>query len=304
MAGRAYRFVQVDVFTERPLAGNALAVVLDAEGIADDEMQAVAREMNLSETTFVLPPTRPECAAKVRIFTPGNELPFAGHPTIGTACVLAREGLLPAGATEIALEEGAGPVPVRLEGDPAAPSFVWMTHGEARFGPEITERAAVAAAIGLAEADLLPGAPVRSGTTGVEFLYVPLRDKQTVDRAAPDARAARDFGGECGRFPFYIFAPDGEADDVRLYSRMFGMGQISILEDPATGGACSPLGAYLVQHGLINAAPEVRIVSEQGTTMGRRSLIHIRLRTEGGRVTSIEVGGSTVPVMEGTLFLP
>src|SRR3712207_3245481 len=129
MTERVSRFVQVDVFTERALAGNALAVVLSAAGISDDEMQAVAREMNLAETTFVLTATRPECAAKVRIFTPGNELPFAGHPTIGTAYVLAREGLLPAGATEISLEEGIGPVPVTFEGDPAAPRFAWMKHG-------------------------------------------------------------------------------------------------------------------------------------------------------------------------------
>src|SRR5687768_12694510 len=106
MAAREYRFVQVDVFTDTPYRGNPLAVVLDAVGIGDEEMQSIAREMNLSETTFVLPPTRPECAARVRIFTPGVELPFAGHPTIGTAVVLAREGLLPAGATTIALEEG------------------------------------------------------------------------------------------------------------------------------------------------------------------------------------------------------
>src|SRR5215212_8639261 len=123
MAERTYRFVQVDVFTERAFAGNALAVVLGAEGITGEEMQAIAREMNLSETTFIVPPSRPECAATVRIFTPGSELPFAGHPTIGTAFVLAREGLLPPGATGILLEEGIGPVLVRFEGDPAAPTF-------------------------------------------------------------------------------------------------------------------------------------------------------------------------------------
>src|SRR3712207_6035987 len=120
---RPYRFVQVDVFTERVFAGNPLAVVLGADGLTGEEMQAIAREMNLSETTFVLPATRPECAARVRIFTPGQELPFAGHPTIGTSVVLAAEGLLASGTREVVLEEGAGPVPVRFDGDPAAPRF-------------------------------------------------------------------------------------------------------------------------------------------------------------------------------------
>src|SRR5829696_2744469 len=263
MAERSYRFVQVDVFTERALAGNALAVVLGAEGISDDEMRAVAREMNISETTFVLSPSRPEYAARVRIFTPGSELPFAGHPTIGTSYVLARAGLLPPGATEILLEEGIGPVPVAFEGDPTAPRFAWMKHGDAHFGAEVEDRASVAAALELTEADLLPDAPIRSGSTGLPFLYVPLRDKEAVDRAAPDAAALRALPGEGERLPLYIFAPDPDAGAGRVYSRMFGTDLMGIPEDPATGGACGPLGAYLVQHGLVVAASEVRIVSEQ-----------------------------------------
>ncbi len=121
---RAYRFVQVDVFTERIFGGNPLAVFLDASGLQDAEMQAIAKEMNLSETTFILPTSHPACAARVRIFTPARELAFAGHPTIGTTFVLASRGHLPTGATDPALEEGVGPVPVRLERDPAAPAFL------------------------------------------------------------------------------------------------------------------------------------------------------------------------------------
>jgi trans-2,3-dihydro-3-hydroxyanthranilate isomerase len=304
MAERAYRFVQVDVFTDRVFGGNPLAVVLDAEGITGEEMQAIAREMNLSETTFVLPPTRDDCVARVRIFTPGNELPFAGHPTIGTSYVLAREGLLPPGATEIALEEGVGPVSVRFEGDSTAPTFAWMTHGPARFGPEVADRAAVAAALGLAESDLLVGAPVRSGSTGLTFLYVPLRDAATVDRARPDPAAISRAAGEGEPLPFFVFAPDPDPAAGRVYSRMFGTDLLGVPEDPATGSASGPLGAYLLQHRLVRTAPEVRIVSEQGTRMGRQSFIHIHLRTAGEQITSIEVGGSTVPVLEGTLRLP
>jgi trans-2,3-dihydro-3-hydroxyanthranilate isomerase len=260
--------------------------------------------MNLSETTFILPPTRAGCVARVRIFTPGSELPFAGHPTIGTAYVLAREGLLPPGAIEIALEEGIGPVPVRFEGDPRAPTFAWMTHGAAQFGPEIADRAAVAAALGLREPDLFPGAPVCTGSTGLAFLYVPLRDAATVDRVAPDPAAIDRIAGEGERPRFFIFAPDPDPGAGRVYSRMFSGDLPGIPEDPATGSASGPLGAYLVRQGLVRTAPEVRIVSEQGTHMGRQSLIHIHLRTSGEQITSIEVGGSTVPVLEGTLRLP
>src|SRR5262247_2528287 len=149
MLALAYRFVQVDVFTERVFGGNPLAVFLDGRGLDDGDMQALAREMNLSETTFVLPATRTDCAARVRIFTPAREVPFAGHPTVGTSWVLATRGLLPAGERRILLEEGIGPVPVTLEGDPAAPRFIWMSHGEARFGPELSDRPAVARALGL-----------------------------------------------------------------------------------------------------------------------------------------------------------
>jgi trans-2,3-dihydro-3-hydroxyanthranilate isomerase len=304
MTERTYRFVQVDVFTDRVFGGNPLAVVPDARGITDAEMQAIAREMNLSETTFVLPSTREDCVARVRIFTPGSELPFAGHPTIGTSYVLAREGLLPSGAAEIALEEGVGPVPVRFEGDPSAPTFAWMTHGAARFGPAVADRAAVAAALGLRGSDLLPDAPVCSGSTGLEFLYVPLRDVATVDRVSPDSAAISRIAGEGERPRLFVFAPDPGPGAGRVYSRMFSGDLPGIPEDPATGSASGPLGAYLVQHELVRTAPEVRIVSEQGTHMGRQSFIHIHLRTAGEQITSIEVGGSTVPVLEGTLRLP
>lgn len=303
MAGREYRFVQVDVFTDTPFRGNPLAVVPDAKGIDDEEMQAIAREMNLSETTFVLPSTHPDCAARVRIFTPGVELPFAGHPTIGTAVVLAGEGLLPAGATAIALEEGVGPVPVRFEGDSAAPSFTWMRHGAATFGLSLENRAEFATALGLAETDLLD-APVCAGSTGLPHLYVPVRDRALVDRAQPDAPALLRAFGEMEPLGVFIFAPEPNADGNRVYSRMFAGHTAGIAEDPATGSASGPLGAYLVRHGFAEGTDEVRIVSEQGTKMGRQSLIHIRLRVTDGAITDIEIGGSVVPVIEGTLTLP
>jgi trans-2,3-dihydro-3-hydroxyanthranilate isomerase len=296
---REYMFVQVDVFTDRLFGGNPLAVFLDGRGLTDGEMQSIAREMNLSETTFVLPPTRPDCLARVRIFTPAREVPFAGHPTIGTIWVLAREGRVPDGQP-VALEEGIGPVPVELEGDPAHAGFVWMRHRDATFGPPVRDRSAVAAALGLIEADLEPKAPIATGTTGSLFLYVPLRDRAAVDRAVLDVTAMRRAFGETALPGVFVFAAERPAG---AYARMFAPHTSGIPEDPATGSASGPLGAYLVRHGLVDPGDPVELVSAQGVTMGRPSRVHIRLRAVGDAVTDIRVGGGVVPVLEGRLHL-
>jgi trans-2,3-dihydro-3-hydroxyanthranilate isomerase len=301
---RELPFVQVDVFTERVFGGNPLAVVFEGAGLSDAEMQAIAREMNCSETTFLLPPTRPDCVARVRIFTPARELPFAGHPTIGTAWVLATEQLLPPNTHRFNLEEGIGPVEVTLEGEPAQPSFLWMRHGEARFGPELTKRAGFARALGLAESDLLTGAPICTGSTGNPFLYIPLRDREVVDRARLDVPALLAVQGEGPNIGVFVFAPDPDPKAGRVYSRMFAPHTSGIPEDPATGSASGPLGAYLVERGLVTPAATVDIVSEQETRMGRPSFIWIRVGMSAGRVREILVGGRVVPVIEGRLRLP
>ena len=295
---RVLDFVQVDVFTERVFGGNPLAVFLDGRGLDDGAMQAIAREMNLSETTFVLPATRADCAARVRIFTPAREIPFAGHPTVGTAWVLATHGRL-GGAARAALEEGIGPVAVELEGDPAHPAFVWMRHRDAEFAPPVADRTGVAAALGLGVTDLHEGAPIRVGSTGSPFLYVPLRDRAAVDRAVLDVPAMRRAAGEAVPGVF-VFA----AEKAGAYSRMFAPHTSRIAEDPATGSASGPLGAYLVLHGLVPGGEAVRLVSEQGTQMGRQSFVHIRLRGDARGVTEIGVGGSVVPALQGRLTLP
>src|SRR5204863_895609 len=248
---------------------------------------------NLSETTFVLPATRPDCAARVRIFTPAREIPFAGHPTVGTAWVLATRGRLGGGA-RASLEEGIGPVPVELEGDRARPTFVWMRHRDAELGPQVSDRAGVAAALGLDEAALPPGAPIRVGSTGRPFFYVPLRDRQTVDRATLDVPAMRRAAGHDVPGVF-VFAPE----KAGAYSRMFAPHTSGTAEDPATGAASGPLGAYLIAHGLVRGSGMLRLVSEQGTQMGRQSFVHIRLRANGVTATDIGVGGGVVPVLEG-----
>ena len=303
-AAREYRFVHVDVFTDRVFGGNPLAVVFEATGLTDGEMQAIAKEMNLSETTFILPPTRGDCTARVRIFTPARELPFAGHPTIGTAWVLAAHGLLPENASAFNLEEGIGPVPVTLEGDPARPSFLWMRHREPEWGPELANRAEVAAALGLAEADLVPNAPIQSGSTGSRFLFVPLRDRATVDRALLDVPKIIKALGDQPLVGIFIFASDPDPAAGRVHSRMFAPHTSGIPEDPATGSASGPLGAYLVRHRLVNASGKVEIVSDQGVKMGRPSRLHIRGVARDGHLAEIEVGGSVVPLIEGRLQVP
>lgn len=301
---REHHFVQVDVFTHRLFGGNPLAVVVDGRGLTDAEMQAIAREMNLSETTFVLPATRPDCAARVRIFTPARELQFAGHPTLGTAWVLATRGCVPTGTRRFALEEGIGPVPVELEGDPRRPAFIWMEHGDPTFGPELAQRGAIAEALGLTEDDLLPGAPIQSGSTGTTFLFVALRDRVTVDRIVPHGPALVAATRPTPQLGVFVFAPDADPTARRVYSRMVVPERGGTREDPATGSASGPLGAYLVRHRLVTAGDAVAIVSEQGTAMGRQSFVHITLSARGGRIGDIRVGGHVVPVLEGTLTIP
>jgi trans-2,3-dihydro-3-hydroxyanthranilate isomerase len=290
-----HRIHLVDVFTEKPLAGNQLAVVLDAQDIPGEVMQRIAKEMNISETTFVMPPADPAHAARVRIFTPVNELPFAGHPTIGTAWVLSTQGLVPNNALEFALEEGVGPVPVRGIRRLGGTTF-WMTHPKLTFGEVISERAELAGALGLTEADLLPDVPAQVASTGNRFLFVGLRDVHAVDRAGLNRAAAQRVlhGGALGVF---VFAP---AERNRLYSRMF---PLDFAEDPATGSGAGPLGAFAVKYGLVPRAPKVAIVSEQGTKIGRQSFIHIELEyADAGDIpTRIDVGGSVRPVLSGTL---
>lgn len=293
-----YRLRTVDVFTERALAGNQLAVVLGADGIRAEQMQAIAKEMNISETTFVLPPDQPHAAARVRIFTPGSELPFAGHPTIGTAWVLLTEGLVPKDVTEFSLQEGVGPIPLRVDRS-SGWLRLWMTHPAVTFGEVIDDRAGVIRALGLREADLLRDVPVQIASTGVPFLFVPLRDTRAVDSAIASAERLETFFGTREPGPVFLFAALG---GNRLYSRMFAPHVLGITEDPATGSASGPLGAFAVRYGLVPRSAEVAIVSEQGTKMGRQSFVHIRITyPNGDNPSRIEVGGAVVPVLTGEI---
>jgi trans-2,3-dihydro-3-hydroxyanthranilate isomerase len=222
---------------------------------------------------------------------------------VGTAWVLASRDRLPAGQRDVQLQEGIGPVGVQFEGDLQAPSTIWMAHRAAEWGPPQSNRAALATAIGLSEADLLPDQPIRTGSTGLPFLFIPVRTPEAVDRAVPDLRAVRvAFTGE--RVGVFVFAPDPERGPGRVYSRMFAGDTVGVAEDAATGSASGPLGAYVAERGVVPLGDPIEIVSLQGNRMGRPSLIHIRLRLDGGHAGSIQVGGSVVPVFEGVLTLP
>ena len=283
----------VDVFTSKPLAGNQLAVVLDGQGISTDDMQRIAREMNLAETTFVLPPDDPAHAAKLRIFTPFVELPFAGHPTVGTAWVLANEGLVAGGAQQFTLEEGVGPVTVRRGRDDG---LIWMTHPPVVFG-EVLPHATVATAIGIKESDVVDDIPAQVVSTGNPFLLVALNAAGAVDRATPGPARVRKLLNGTKAHGVYLFA---RTSARRLYGRMFA---VDVPEDPATGSAAGPLGAFAVKYELVRRASELEIKAEQGTKMGRQSFVHVRLKYGASKDVpeTIEVGGSVRPVLSGTL---
>lgn len=289
----AYRLVHVDVFTRAPFGGNQLAVFPEAEGLSDDQMLTIAREMNFSESTFVLPPSDPDATARVRIFTPGRELPFAGHPVVGTAFVLARER----GLRDLRFELGIGTLGV--EADPADGRLgsATMEQHVPTFEPVDAEPATLAAMLGLAADDLASETPPEIGSSGTPFLYLRVRSLDAMRRARADVQAmARFFAGH--HHPaLYAFCTGGEA---AAHARMFSMALGGdVREDPATGGASGPAGAYLVRHGL---AEPGRMLLEQGYEMLRPSQIEVTIEARGEEVTRVRVGGGVALVAEGTLY--
>jgi len=298
---RSFAFEHVDVFTERIFEGNPLAVFTEPGDLSDVEMQAIALELNLAETVFVLPPQSRGAIARLRIFTPRRELPFAGHPTVGAvATIVAQRSDVP---DAFAVDEGVGPVPIRVERRDGAPPLIWLTTPRVELGPTIAADDA-AAILGLARSDVLDDMPPRYASAGSPFLFVALRDRDAVDRAAfaagtLPAPARPDVVG------VFFFTPAHERPEAphAVYARMFAPWS-GILEDPATGGATGPLAACMLHAGLLPRDEDVRLVSEQGTRMGRRSILHVRITGAGGEAPVIEIGGSAVPALRGTLTIP
>ncbi len=297
------RYIHLDVFTDRPFTGNQLAVFLDAAGIDERLMQRIANELAFPETTFVLPPEASGTDVRVRIFTPSRELPMAGHPTIGTTFALAGAGRLRAGADKTVLGLGIGPTTVGLEWSQNGLRFAWMTQPNPKFGPVVADTVAVAAAVGVQPCDLASGdLPVQVASSGVPFLYVPLNSRAAVDSASLERTKLCTLlrAVDLEELPVFVFSLEPADDDATVYSRMFAP-VLGIQEDPATGGASGPLGAYLLEHNAVSADTASRLVNLQGVRMGRPSRIHIALSTRAGVLEEVRVGGETVVVGDGTV---
>jgi trans-2,3-dihydro-3-hydroxyanthranilate isomerase len=299
------RYLTVDVFTDHMFGGNQLAVFPDAAEIPSELMPRIAREFNYSETTFVLPPTDPKHTRRVRIFTPGGELSFAGHPTIGTAHVLATIGAieLTGDVTHIILEEGVGPVPVTVRAADARPTFAQLTVAKLpEIGPPAPRPERLAAMLSLTPADLVTGdMPAQAISCGTPFLFVPLRDRGALARARvkPDLFEDTLRGYWASMVMVFALDPERPSSDVR--ARMFAP-LIGVPEDPATGSAAVGLGGYLAARDP-RFEGTLRWVVEQGFEMGRPSILEVEAEKKGGKITAVRVGGESVVVCEGRMQL-
>lgn len=297
-------YVRLDVFTDRPFTGNMLAVFLNAAGLDDSRMQRIANELAVPETTFVFPPETPGTDARVRIFTPSQELPMAGSPAVGTTFALAGGGRLRAGADKAVLGLGIGPTTIGLEWVPGGLAFAWMTQPVPTLGPVVTDTTAVAAALGLQRGDVAGGKlPVQVASSGLPFLYVPLNSRVAVDAASLERAAlcAALRAVNLQELPVFVFTPESGGDDATVYSRMFAP-SLGIPEDPATGSASGPLGAYLLHHKAVSADPRTPLVNLQGARMGRPGRIYISLSSSGGVLREVRVGGKALVVGRGSLY--
>ncbi|SRR6266481_454971 len=293
-AKRRLPFVQLDVFTPAPLEGNQLAVFTNASGLSDQEMQALAREMNLSETTFILPrdaATESERGVRVRIFTVDEELPFAGHPTLGTAMAIRGDGE----AEEVCLDLNVGKIPVRFSTRDGLP-FGLMTQKNPQFG-QTHAREAVARAAGIAEQDIAGDLPIQTVSTGNAFAIVPVASLKVLETLAPLWPAMKEYLSRTDAKFFYFVSREAVNPGAALQARMIFYGG----EDPATGSAAGPCIAWAVRHGAI--ASGVQALLEQGVEMKRRSRIYVSADKQGDEIVNVRVGGHAVIVMQGEVLL-
>jgi trans-2,3-dihydro-3-hydroxyanthranilate isomerase len=291
---KRFPFAQFDVFSSKPLEGNPLAVFFDGRGFSNEQMQAIAREMNLSETTFILPrdaAVEKERGVRVRIFTVQEELPFAGHPTLGTAFALRGNG----GAGEVKLELNVGTVPVRFEDTEGQLVFGEMTQLEPAFG-EIHDRKKIAEVTGIPLDDVESGLPIQTVSTGVPFTILPIRGLEAMRRLNINHPKATEYLSASGGKFFFCVTRETVDANARLHARMLFYNG----EDPATGSASGCAAAWMVQHGV--AQPDERVMIEQGVEMKRPSRIFVRASRRNDRVVNVRVGGNVVEVLRGELF--
>lgn len=300
------KFYQADVFASQPFGGNPVAVIPDAQGLSDDQLQQIAREMNLSETVFVFPPTDKAAVARLRIFTPTQEIPFAGHPVLGTFFILAELGILPVkeAITRVMQECNIGLFSVELYAEDGQVERVVMTQPKPEFlGPveETEDLYKVASALGLSKHVIADTKwPIEVVSTGLPVLIVPVRTLTAVRSIRPDASAITDVCRRFGANGIMVFTTVTVEPSSTVHTRMFAP-SIGILEDPATGSASGALGAYLVQNGVVDVAPTTEIISEQGYAIDRPSRIFVQVDSDDDIIQSVKVGGQCVMVIEGTL---
>ena len=292
---RRFAMAQWDVFSSNPLEGNSLAVFSDARGLSDTEMQSVAKEMNLSETTFIFPrdpKIERERGVRVRIFTVQEELPFAGHPTLGTAFALRGES----GAQEITLDLNVGKVPVRFEDARGQPTFGEMMQVDPSFGL-VHEREAVARATGLSADDFDAALPIQTVSTGMPFTIAPLKSLAVIQKLRVDLHHASEYLEKTGGKFLYFVARETIDPAAGLHARMLFYNG----EDPATGSAAGCTAAWMVAHGV--AEPDQRVLIEQGVEMQRPSRIFVRASRRDNRIVNVRVGGNAIEVIRGEVFL-
>ncbi len=304
------RYVRVDVFAKKPFGGNPLAVFPDAENLSSREMQLLAKEMNLSETTFVLPPTRGSGADfRVRIFVPDMEVRYAGHPTLGTFYVLAQEGRIKLRdpVTTVKMEVKAGVMPVEIHSSKGKVTQVVTVQNKPEFMRTFDDTGIFADALSLKKSDFdTKRMPIQLVSTGLPWVIVPVKSRRAVENTSGNvpafAEAIRPLPK--GVVDLYVTCLDPVDRSSTTHSRGFSLVSRSVVEDPATGSASGCLGAYLVHHGLVPVGKVTKMTNEQGYEIERPSKISIEVRTaDGGDIESVRVGGTIVHMMDGVAFL-
>ncbi|MCC6671877.1 MAG: PhzF family phenazine biosynthesis protein [Planctomycetes bacterium] len=300
------RYHRVDVFTEVPFSGNPLAVFPEGDGLDARTMQAIAREMNLSETVFCVRPSEREAAVRLRIFTVDRELPLAGHPTVGTLFVLAATGRIPlhGARTEVKVQLGAGVLPVAIHADQGTVKSVTMTQRTPAFGLAVRDREFVARALGVRPEQIGPGElPIRVVDVGVPWLLVPMIDLRALRNLQPDPTLCREVARIAGTDFFYVFTQETDDPGCAAHARHAWYGVGTPGEDPVTGSAAGCLASYLVLESVLLAAPTAELRIEQGAEVGRPGQITAIVDADGTRVRRVQVGGAAVHLGDGELWL-
>ena len=303
---RSYRYLRIDVFTDKPFGGNPLAVFPTAQGLSTEEMQMLAKEMNLSETTFVLPSTKPNAVARVRIFTIDRELPLAGHPVVGTAFALASTGGIKVqhGKNHLQLELGVGVLPVVLDVVSGKVVTAMMTQRPPQSGMQVTDARKLATALSLSPDQLdLGGLTARVVDTGIPWLLIPIKDRRALKAIRADGKLCDALAKEVGTDLFHAFTQDTGDPDCAVRARHVWWGNVTSGEDPVTGSAIGCIASYLVGEGVILASPDAQFSIEQGDDVGRPGKVLAHIGMSGGIVTSVQIGGAAVHVGTGEIWL-